>query len=206
MNQRTMLHNKFPRKWLALAAASLALTGCDPAPVDTIEPPLAGATIGGDAELVDETGAARNLNDFPGQYRMVYFGYAYCPDVCPFDVQRMAKGYEDFKAEAPDLAAKVVPIFVTVDPERDTPEVVAEFTDAFSDDLIGFTGSPEQIEAAAKAYAVYYTKLQEVQPGAYLMDHSRTAFLMGPDGEPIALLPVDEGSEGVTEVLRQWVN
>ena len=62
------------------------------------------------------------------------------------------------------------------------------------------------IEAAAKAYAVYYTKLQEVQPGAYLMDHSRTAFLMGPDGEPIALLPVDEGSEGVTEVLRQWVN
>ena len=206
MNQRTMLHNKIPREWLALVAASLALTACDTAPVDTIEPPLAGAAIGGDVELVDETGSTRNVNDFDGMFRMVYFGYAYCPDICPYDVQRMAKGYEDFKAEAPDLAAKIVPIFVSVDPERDTPEVVAEFTDAFSEDLIGFTGSPEQIEAAAKAYAVFYAKGQEVRPGAYLMDHSRSAFLMGPDGAPIALLPVDESAAGVTEVLRQWVS
>lgn len=183
------------------------LAACDQtAPETAQEPPLAGARIGGDVELVDETGKQVSFNDFNGQYRMVYFGYAYCPDICPYDVQRMAKGYEDFKAQKPQLAKKITPMFITVDPARDTPQVVAEFTDAFSDDLIGFTGSEEQIKAAAKAFGVFYSKGKEVQPGAYLMDHSRAAYLMGPDGAPIALLPVDENAEGVARALETWVN
>lgn len=178
------------------------------APVDPGEPPLAGATIGGDVALVDEEGKDVSFNDYAGKYRMVYFGYAYCPDICPYDVQRMAKGYEDFKAANPELSDKVIPMFISVDPQRDTVEVVAEFTAAFSSDMIGFTGSEEQIAAAAKAFGVFYSKgeVDENNPDAYLMDHSRAAFLMGPDGEPIALLPVEESAAGVTQALETWVS
>lgn len=191
---------------LPLFAASLALSACDSQPTPAPEPPLAGAQIGGDISLVDESGKEVRFSEYDGKYRMVYFGYTFCPDICPLDVQRMARGYEAFKKAEPDRAAKVIPMFVSIDPDRDTAEAVAEFTDAFSTDMLGFTGSAEQIAAAAKAYSVYYTKGRELQPGSYLMDHSRAAFLMGPKGEPIALLPVDESAEGVTEVLDQWVN
>ena len=178
------------------------------APVNPGEPPLAGATIGGDVALVDEEGKDVSFSDYDGKYRMVYFGYAYCPDICPYDVQRMAKGYEDFKADNPELSNKVIPMFISVDPQRDTAEVVAEFTAAFSSDMIGFTGSEEQIAAAAKAFGVFYSKgdVDEDNPDAYLMDHSRAAFLMGPDGSPIALLPVEESAAGVTQALETWVS
>ncbi|MEP5512259.1 MAG: SCO family protein [Erythrobacter sp.] len=178
------------------------------APLNPGEPPLAGASIGGDVALVDEEGKDVSFNDYAGKYRMVYFGYAYCPDICPYDVQRMAKGYEDFKAANPELSDKVIPMFISVDPQRDTAEVVAEFTAAFSSDMIGFTGTEKQIADAAKAFGVFYSKgaVDEDNPEAYLMDHSRAAFLMGPDGKPIALLPVEESAAGVTKALETWVS
>lgn len=197
---------RFKRARLA-ALALLALVACGQVTQsDPGEPPLAGAQIGGDIALVDERGKQVSFADYDGKYRMVYFGYAYCPDICPYDVQRMAKGYEDFKKAEPDLAQKVIPMFVSVDPERDTPEVVAEFTAAFSNDMLGFTGSPEQIKAASGAFGVFYSKGEVNEAGGYLMDHSRTAFLMGPEGEPITLLPVEESAAGVTETLETWVS
>lgn len=190
----------------AALCTALLLASCDsPQPAEPREPPLAGATIGGPFELIDETGRAVTQEDFAGRYTLVYFGYAYCPDICPYDVQRMMRGYEAFAEAEPDRAAKVQPLFITVDPERDTSEVVAEFTDSFSPDLIGLTGSREQIDAAAKAYGTYHNRGEDTPGGGYLVDHSRQAYLMGPDGEPIALLPVDESAEGVTQVLEQWV-
>ena len=146
---------------LALLAASCGGGGAGG------EPPLAGAAIGGPFELVDSNGKTVRWSDFDGQYRMIYFGYAYCPDVCPLDVQRMMQGYARFKAAEPALAAQVRPLFVTIDPERDTPKVVGEFAAAFSDDLIGLTGTPEQIAAAAKSFAVYYEKRAENEEGGY---------------------------------------
>ncbi len=169
-------------------------------------PPLEGAAIGGPFTLVNSEGETVHWSDFNGKYRIVYFGYAYCPDVCPLDVNRMAKGYGQFKEAEPELAAKVQPIFITIDPKRDTPEVVGEFVNAFSDDLMGLTGTPEQVDQAAKAFSVYYAKGQDAGNNSYLMDHSRTAFLMGPEGEPIALLPVDEGAEQVAAELEKWVS
>jgi protein SCO1/2 len=169
------------------------------------EPPLAGAAIGGPFELVDSAGETVRWSDFEGQYRMVYFGYAYCPDVCPLDVQRMVRGYERFKQDEPALAAQVQPIFITIDPQRDTPEVVGEFTRAFSDDLIGLTGTPEQVDRAAKAFSVYYARGQGTEDN-YLMDHSRAAYLMSRQGQPIALLPVEESPEAVAAELDKWVS
>ena len=189
--------------FLALCLPFALLAGCD-APAG--EPPLAGAAIGGPFELVDSDGKTVRWSDFDGKYRMIYFGYAYCPDVCPLDVQRMMQGYNRFKQAEPDLAAQVQPLFVTIDPERDTPQVVGEFASAFSDDLIGLTGTPEQVAKAAKAFAVYYAKGEEGGAGGYLMDHSRAAYLMGRTGEPIALLPVEKSADDVAAELERWVS
>lgn len=194
---------RLPR--LASAALALSLLVACSSP-DAADPaPLAGAAIGGPFELVDSAGKTVRWSDFDGRYRIVYFGYAYCPDICPYDMQRMMQGYNRFAEAEPALAAQVQPIFITVDPARDTPAVLGQFTAAFSDDLLGLTGTPEQIQAAAKAFAVYYSKGEESAGGGYLMDHSRAAFLMGRDGEPIALLPVDQGADAVAAELERWV-
>lgn len=191
-----------PRALIASLSA-LLLASCQAQP-PAEDPPLAGAAIGGPFELVNSDGQTVRWSDFDGKYRMVYFGYAFCPDVCPLDVQRMMRGFAQFEEAHPGLAAQVVPIFITIDPQRDTPEVVAEFTGAFSDDLVGLTGTPEQIDQAAKAFSVYYARGEGTEKN-YLMDHSRAAYLMGRKGEPIALLPVDQSPEAVTAELEKWV-
>lgn len=187
-----------------VAALLLALAACGSAPSEP--PPLAGATIGGQFELVDKAGKTVRWSDFEGKYRIVYFGYAYCPDVCPLDVQKMMQGYTLFAKDHPELAAEVQPIFITVDPARDTPAVVGEFTSAFSDKLLGLTGSEAQVAAAAKAFAVYVSKGEPNAEGGYLVDHSRAAYLMGRKGEPITTLPVEQNGAAVAAELAKWVN
>jgi protein SCO1/2 len=192
-------------RFLALALPLVLLSsGCGGSPAE--EPPLAGAAIGGPFELVNKTGQTVRWSDFDGKYRIIYFGYTYCPDVCPLDVQHMMQGYARFKEAEPKLAAQIQPIFVTIDPARDTPAKVGEFAAAFSDDLIGLTGTPEQVDTAAKAFGVYYSKAEDAGGDSYLMNHSRTTYLMGRDGKPIALLPVDEGAEAVAAELEKWVS
>ena len=169
------------------------------------EPPLYGATIGGEFELTGTDGETVRWSDFNGQYRIVYFGYAYCPDACPTDVQRTMQGFAQFEKASPQLAAQVQPIFISVDPERDTPEVLDQFTNAFSERMIGLTGTKEQIDEAVDMFKVYYVKFEPNETGNYLMDHSRIAFLFGPDGEPITMLPHDQGADAVQTELETWV-
>jgi protein SCO1/2 len=193
-------------RFLAASFAIAVLGGCGQGAVPAGDAPLAGAQIGGPFELVDGEGRTVRWSDFDGKYRVLYFGYAYCPDVCPLDVQRMMQGYARFKEAEPALAAQVQPIFVTIDPARDTPQVVGQFTRAFSNDLVGLTGTAEQVDKAARAFAVYYQKGEEGAGGGYLMDHSRAAYLMGRKGEPIAMLPVDQSPEAVAAELAKWVS
>jgi protein SCO1/2 len=194
-----------PARMLALAAA-LALAGCGGAAPAQQDAPLAGAAIGGEFTLVDKAGKEVHWKDFAGKYRIVYFGYTFCPDVCPTDVQRIAQALKKLKAEDAAKAAKIVPIFISVDPERDTPKVVGEFAAAFSPDMVGLTGTPQQVAAAAKAFAVAYGKGEAQPGGGYLVDHSRIVFLFGPDGAPIATLPTDKGADAVAAELKRWVN
>ena len=193
---------------ITVLPAILALAACNGSPAPSAEdmPPLAGSSIGGPFTLTGADGKPVQWSDFDGSYRVVYFGYAYCPDVCPLDVQTMMKGLKLFAADHPELAESIVPIFISIDPERDTPQVVGEFTNAFSDKLIGLTGTSEQIAAAAKAFAVYYAKGEAQPGGGYLMDHSRGAYLMGRKGEAIALVPVDKDAAAVATELSRWVN
>jgi protein SCO1/2 len=188
-----------------LIAGALALSACNNA-APAAEPPLAGAAIGGDFALTASDGRTVKWDDFAGKYRIVYFGYAYCPDICPTDMQRVAQGLKVLKADDPAKAAMIQPIFITIDPERDTPAVVGEFAAAFSPDIIGLTGTPDQIAAAAKAFKVFFAKGEAVAGGGYLVDHSNIVYLFGPKGEPLATLPVDKGADAVAAELDKWVS
>jgi len=199
----------------ACAAIALALPACSPGgdgPAGNRgdSPPLAGSSIGGAFELVDSDGETVRWSDFDGQYRVVYFGFAYCPDICPTDMQRIAQGMKALEKSDSDLAARVQPIFITVDPERDTPEVVGEFTSAFSDNIIGLTGSSEQIDAARDAFKIYAEKGEATPDGGYLVDHSAITYLFGPGGEPLATLPTDQpgraGAELFAAEIEKWAS
>jgi protein SCO1/2 len=184
--------------------ALVLLTACGPtAPSEP--PPLEGAAIGGPFTLIDAQGQTVRWSDFEGRWRMVYFGYTWCPDVCPFDLTRMMRGYRMWAAENPDLADQVQPIFITIDPARDTPEKIAQYTANFGDNLLGLTGTEEAIAEAASNFAVFYNRGPDDENVGYLMDHSNAAYLMDRTGQPIALLPVDESPEGVAAQLTMWV-
>ncbi len=191
---------------LLVAGLALALGACQQNAGEA--PPLEGASIGGPFTLENAQGQPVSWSDFDGKYRIVYFGYTYCPDVCPTDVQRIAAGYNAFKAEHPDLAKDIVPIFITVDPRRDTPEKVGEFTHAFSDDIVGLTGTEEQVDKVAKEFAVYVERGQPNEEGGYLVNHSSATYLMGRKGEPIAVLPTDQVDKGkaFAAELEKWVS
>lgn len=134
------------------------------------------ASIGGPFELVSETGETVTEAEVLTRPSLIYFGYTYCPDVCPLDVARNADAIDLLQARGYD----VQPVFVTIDPERDTPDVVGDFTDAMHPDMLGLTGSAEQIAAASRAYKTYYRK-QDGDPAYYLVDHSTFTYLMLPE-------------------------
>jgi protein SCO1/2 len=134
------------------------------------------ASIGGPFELISETGETVTEAEVLTKPALIYFGYTYCPDVCPMDVARNAEAVDLLQERGYD----VLPVFVSVDPGRDTPEVVADFTDAMHPDMLGLTGSPEQVAAASRAYKTYFRK-QDGDPDYYLVDHSTFTYLMLPN-------------------------
>ena len=191
---------------ILLAALASTLAGCgSQANAPAEPPPLEGAALGGDFTLTGEDGKPVSWSDFDGQYRTIYFGYTYCPDVCPVDVQRAMAGLKLFEQEDPDRAAKIQPIFVGVDSARDTPQVLTEFTDNFHPRLIGVTGEEAALKAAAKQFAATFSKGEDAPGGGYLVNHTNTTLLFGPGGEPLAILPTDQGPEAVAAELGKWV-
>lgn len=183
-------------------AATLSLVACARPPAE--DPPLAGAAIGGEFTLVDKDAKPVRWSDYDGSWRTVYFGFTFCPDACPLDLSVLMKGFGQFEKAHPQRAAKVQPLFISIDPERDGPREVGQFAAAFHPRLIGLTGTPEQVDVAAKAFAAYYQKGEETA-GGYLMDHSRAAYLMDAQGKPVAILPIDESPEAVAAELEKWV-
>ena len=186
---------------LCIAAAALLWRARNPSEATT--GPLAGTDIGGPFTLVDQNGRTRTDKDFTGRYRLIYFGYTFCPDVCPVDVQKMAQGLHRFEKTDPARAARVQPIFVTIDPARDTPAVMKLFVAAFHPRLIGLTGTPDQIAPVLRAFRVYAAKRGEGPD--YLMDHSSIIYLFGPDGAPISFLARDAAAQDVANELDRYV-
>lgn len=198
------MNSKFPRIATALAAA-LILSSCGGAGPST-EPPLQGARIGGAFTLADQNGKTVRDSDFAGKYRLVYFGYTFCPDICPTDMLKVTAVMRGFDKSDPALVAKLVPIFITVDPARDTPKALKEFVGNFDSRIVALTGSPEAIAATAKAYAVpFEVQKPDNASGSYLVDHGTITYLMGPKGEPIAALTHDMTPEQMTAEIKKWV-
>lgn len=195
------------RRFLAFPIAlMLAMAGCSASSGPAQPPPLSGALIGGPFALTGSDGRVVRDSDFAGKYRIMYFGYTSCPDICPTDLQNIGQAMIKLQKSDPKLAAKVVPIFVSVDPERDTPELVGRFAAAFSPSIIGLTGTQAQIDAVTKEYAVVAQKGDKNAEGGYLINHSSQAYLMSPDNKPLALLPADESADAVLSELRRWAH
>jgi protein SCO1/2 len=185
----------------ALLLSLISLGGCG----QPQEAPLAGARIGGAFALTDQNGKTVRDTDFAGKYRIVYFGYTYCPDVCPTDMAKIGQAMHILDKSDPATSDKIVPLFISVDPERDTPAVLKQFVGNFHPRIVGLTGSTVAIAKVAKDYAVYFKKQPVSEGGGYLVDHLAVAFLMDPKGNPIVSLPIDKDGEAIAADLRHWV-
>jgi len=164
------------------------------------------ALIGGPFTLTDQTGTQRSEADLEGRYALVYFGYTYCPDICPTSLTTMTQGLDILAEQAPAKADAVLPVFVTVDPARDTVEQLAGYAEHFHPRLMALTGTEEQVAAAAKAYRIYYQKVEEPGASDYLMDHSSIIYLMGPDGSYLTHFTHASTAEDIAKALAERVD
>ena len=160
------------------------------------------ALIGGPFTLVGRDGKPVTDQAFRGTYMLVFFGFTHCPDICPAELQMMAAALDELGPKANEI----IPIFITLDPERDTPMVVSDYVTNFSPRFVGLTGSSEQIAAAAKAYRVVYSKFQQDKTSSdYSIDHSALVYLMGKDGEYITHFAYGTPASQMTETLRRYL-
>lgn len=149
------------------------------------EAPLASGP-GGPFELTAHTGETVSSEQFLGRYMLVYFGYSYCPDVCPLDLQKMSVALYQLEQQGYDTTP-IQPIFISIDPERDTVEELANYVPDFHPRLLALTGSLDQISAVARDYKVYFAKRAQEGTDDYLMDHSALIFVMDPEGNYVRL-------------------
>jgi protein SCO1/2 len=163
-----------------------------------------GISIGGPFTLTDQTGASVTDKTYDGSFRLIYFGYTFCPDACPTELQVMAQALEAMGS----AGAQVQPIFITIDPERDTAKQLAGYVLLFDKRLVGLTGTPEQIAAAAKAYKVYYAKADQtgVDAKSYGMNHSSFVYLMDPKGKFLTVFSSDTDSDRMAAEIRRYMD
>lgn len=184
---------------LLVAALSVATSARS---ADTLRlPPI---SFGGSFTLVDHNGRTRTDRDFRGNFLLVYFGYTYCPDICPTGLQTIS-GALDLLSERSD---RVQPVLVTVDPVRDTPAVLKDYVSNFHPSLIGLTGTEAQIRGITRAYKVHRRKVilpETKDDGYYLVDHSSIAYLMGPDGSWRTLFPHGTTAESMAAALERYL-
>jgi protein SCO1 len=156
--------------------------------------------IGGPFTLLDGNGQTVTDKDFRGKYMLVYFGYTFCPDVCPTTLNAVADAMDKLGPGA----SSIQPLFITVDPKRDTPAVVKQYAAAFGPKIEGLTGTPEEIAEVAKEYRVYYAEHRTgTGPNDYSMDHSSVLYLMGPNGDFVAPVRADQSGEQIAVNLKK---
>ncbi len=160
------------------------------------------AMIGGPFTLVDQTGRTVTQDTLKGKWSLIYFGYTYCPDVCPTSLSAMTLALE---ALPPEVVAKITPVFISVDPERDTVKQLALYHESFHPSFLMLTGTPEQVREAAKAYRVYYRKAENDSATEYLMDHSSITYLMDPKGNYVTHFGHDVTADGMAETLKKTI-
>lgn len=188
------------RRWLVLAAAALALAACQPSP----EPPvflatdITGAAFARDFRLTDHDGRARTLADFRGKAVAIFFGYTHCPDVCPTTLSDFAAALQQLGP----LADQVQVIFVTVDPRRDTPDLLKQFVPAFHPGFLGMYTDTESLKQLANEFKVVYQKTSVKAEDDYLIDHSAGTYVYDPQGRLRLLMPYGSSSDAIAQDLK----
>jgi protein SCO1/2 len=160
-------------------------------------------SIGGPFTLIDAEGKPVTDRDFLGKYMLMFFGFTFCPDVCPTTLAKMAAALDKLGAKAD----RVQPLFITIDPRRDTPSVIGPYTAALSSRLIGLTGTAEQIASVEKEYRVYAAEHRTGNgPNDYTMDHSGIVYLMGPDGRFVAVIRADDDADAMAADIAKHLS
>ena len=197
-----------PGSWARalLVAASLCCCGVvaaeeQPSAAQMMDDLMFGrGTVGGPFALTDQTGNKRSDSEFRGKLMIVYFGYTFCPDVCPADLMAITQALDALGPAADGIQ----PIFITVDPERDD-KLLGDYVAAFHRSLIGLTGSVEEIRKVANAYKAYFVKVPGEREGEYSIDHAGVIYLMGRNGEYLGFMPPQTNADRLTEVLRKYL-
>lgn len=159
------------------------------------------AGVGGSYSLLDQDGKTRTDQDFKTSYKLIYFGFTYCPTICPTELQKISRALQNL---SPEQSAKIQPLFITIDPERDTVAVLKKYIELFDYNLMALTGSPEQIEAVKKAYKVYAAKVPQGED--YTMDHSSFIYFMSPDDQLLAIFRSDDTAKIMSEKISATLN
>jgi cytochrome oxidase Cu insertion factor (SCO1/SenC/PrrC family) len=200
---------------IVAAAAAPLHAGDEPSAAQLMDDLMwARGPIGGPFALTDQTGRRRTDADFRGKLMVIYFGYASCPDICPADLTSIALALGQLEARLGGAADAIQPIFITLDPERDTVERLAEYVAAFHPRLIGLTGTPDEIRTVATAYKTWYAKKPVDPPstaanasaGDYAVDHTAFIYLVGKDGRYLGFLPPSTAPDHLRDVIGQMLS
>ncbi len=196
-------------RWLAAVLALIALVAAGVMGARFLVPGPTGSAqqgavpIGGPFRLTDQNGKAVTDQDYRGRFMLIYFGYTFCPDICPLGLQTIAQALDELP---PELQDQIVPIFITIDPARDTVAVMKDYVAGFHPRLIGLTGSEAEIDQAVRAYRVYASKAATTAAdGSYLVDHSTFTFLMDRNGEYLTHFGHDITAEEMAQKLKELV-
>lgn len=158
--------------------------------------------FGGPFTLTDQNGKTVTDKDLTGKYRLIYFGFTYCPAICPTELSKITNAMKGLGDRAKDIQ----PIFITVDPERDTPDKLKNYITLFHPSLIGLTGTPEQVKQALKAYKIYAAKVQDDGMSDYTMDHSSFIYFIGPDDRLLHIFKTEDTAQQMTDLIGQWLD
>lgn len=184
-----------------LILLSLSLSACGPseAELQFHGSNISGSDLGSELAMVDGNGNLRTIESFNGKVVVVFFGFTHCPDICPTALSQLAASMDSLGSDADNVQV----VLITVDPERDTPEVISQYVRAFDERFIGLTGSPAQLHKTAQSFKAYYAKAEGPTPEQYTMDHSSSFYLLDATGEARVLLRGDATPDELSHDIQQ---
>lgn len=162
--------------------------------------PLSDGPYGGDYTLLNGAGETVTNTDFSGQYKLIFFGFTFCPAVCPTELSKLASVLDQLGP----TAKSIEPIFISVDPERDTPDVIKEYTQQFHQSIVGLTGSRAQIDSVLDGFKIYASKVEMEGMDGYMVDHSSFTYFLGPDDRLLALFKPQDSAEDIVSSIQGW--
>lgn len=185
---------------ILLGMIGLFVLGEESRKLGTLQP--VGGDIGGAYTLINQNGETITDQTYAGSYKLIYFGFTYCPAICPTELAKMTQAL----GQMGTAARAIQPIFITIDPARDTQAVLKDYVSLFGDRLTGLTGTDEQIAQAARAYKVYYAKVEDEAASEYTMDHSSYIYFMSPDDRLLHIFRIEDTADQMAGIMQAWLN